>query len=171
MSYILQWGCFSANFTSALRIFAAVFESSGTQTGAGEPRRSFASEMQNFTYTDPFFAAHWLLDYTHYIEGNIALIRSLAPPPETLLITRTSPLTFHRLQSAVNTALRKIADRLCVPLVDWDFLAHVHMLSDAKWAQVQPVRRGMKARDKSMPMSDSIPISCRAGMRTRSTQT
>ena len=97
--------------------------------------------MQNFTYADPSLATQWMLEYIRETEASIAHIRNFAPPPETLLITRTTPLTHHRLQSAINTAVRKIAARQCVPLVDWDVLAHVHMLNDLEWAQVQQVRR------------------------------
>jgi hypothetical protein len=98
----------------------------------------FRQFMEPFSYTDPSVATRWLRAYVRATEANLAQIRRLAPPPATLLLTRTSPLTAHRLQSSVNTAIRKISAAACIPLIDWDEIVRVHMLDDQKWAQVQP---------------------------------
>ena len=132
---------------------------------------SFLSYMQPFTYADPSVGTRWMRNYVRNTEANIVHIRKLAPAPQTLLITRTSPLTNHRFQSAVNTAIRKIATKRCIPLIDWDELAHVHMLGDASWAQTKQVRCSIAAnRLTSVIYIIRFPVLCRVGMLTKCTQ-
>lgn len=102
--------------------------------------------MASFSYSDPSVATEWLRNYTRDMDSNIALLSKLAPAPESLIITRTSPLTNHRLQSAVNMAIRKHAAKRCIPMIDWEALAHVHMLDDRQWAQQKQVCLSMLLR-------------------------
>lgn len=147
---------------------SAMFEPFNIKAETHGEHAHFLSVMRDFNYSDPSVATRWLSKYIRHTEANIAQLQRLVPPPETLLITHTSPLTNHRFQSAVNSAIRRIAAKRCIPMIDWDELARVHMLNDtAKWAQVTPVRSVEDMGSSRWVFASTRATPCRrVGMRT-----
>lgn len=112
--------------------------------------------MSSFNYKNAHksHVTRWMRSYIKNTERYIEIIRRLAGS-ETLVMMRTGPLSHGMLMSSMMTAIRKIGVRQCVPVLDWDFLSHVHVLGPHKHALA------VSTNSKDVHMFNMhIPVTC-----------